>query len=194
MWCRLLATFGETWALTRTGPPEELARRQAALRELGIEDGLHFVDVDLPRWTRVWRVGRPSRTRLQRVEYVLWHLVALRRARTLQRSVGFDLGWHLTFANAIGSLVAFLGIPFVLGPIGGGVQPPWRLVSDLGLRGIVFELLRAVAQRVIRHANPVGRRTWDRARLILVQNQETREWLPANVRSRAVVFPNAVLE
>jgi glycosyltransferase involved in cell wall biosynthesis len=194
MWARLLATFGETWVLTRTRPPEELARRQEALRELGIEDRLHFVDVDLPGWTRVWRVDRPGRTRLQRLHYVVWHFVAFRRARMLQRSVGFDLGWHLTFANTLGSLVAFLGIPFVLGPIGGAVQPPWRLVGELGLRGILFEAMRAAAQRVVRYANPWGSRTWARASLILVQNPETREWLPAEVRERAVVFPNAVLE
>jgi glycosyltransferase involved in cell wall biosynthesis len=194
IWSRMLATFGETWVLTRTRPSEELARRQAAMRELGIEDRLHFVDVDLPQWTRVWRVDRPGRTRLQRLHYVVWHFVAFRRARMLQRSVGFDLGWHLTFANTLGSLIAFLGIPFVLGPIGGAVQPPWRLVGELGLRGIVFEALRTAAQRVVRYANPWGSRTWARASLILVQNPETREWLPAEVRDRTVVFPNAVVE
>jgi glycosyltransferase involved in cell wall biosynthesis len=194
MWCRLLATYGETWVLTRTRSREERAARDAALREFGIDDRLHFVDVDLPRWTRVWRIGRPGRTRLQRLEYVLWLLMALRAARGLMRMRTFDLGWHLTFANTLGSPLAYLRIPYVLGPIGGGVEPPWRLVADLGLRGLAFEVLRAVAQRVMRYANPLGRRTWQRARLILVQNPATREWLPADVRSRTVVFPNAVLE
>src|SRR5687768_1106145 len=178
MWSRLLATFGETWVLTRMRPPDEQVKAADAIRDLGIEKQLHIIDIDLPHWTKVWRFGHPSEMRLQRVEYLLWHLVALRRARSLHRSVDFDLAWHLTWANTLGSLVAFLRIPFVIGPIGGGVQPPWRLVADIGLRGALFEVLRALAQRVSRHANPFGRRTWGRAVFILVQNPETRRWLP----------------
>jgi glycosyltransferase involved in cell wall biosynthesis len=67
-------------------------------------------------------------------------------------------------------------------------------VADIGLRGALFEVLRALAQRVSRHANPFGRRTWGRAVFILVQNPETRRWLPDAVRSRTFVLPNAVLE
>jgi len=35
---------------------------------------------------------------------------------------------------------------------------------------------------------------WQRASLILVQNPETRNWLPSSTRARTAVFPNAVVE
>lgn len=195
VWSRLLATFGETWVLTLTPDPDAQALREDRLRELGIHDRLHFINVDLPAFARKWRVkGASKGTRFQRVEYILWQMAALRQARRLHRSVGFDLAWHLTWASTWGSLVAFLPVPYVLGPIGGGVQPPWRLLADLGVRGALWEVVRATAQYVIRYANPVGLRTWNEARLILVQNPETRAWLPDAVRARTVIFPNAVLE
>jgi len=194
VWSRLLATVGETWVVTRTPRPELRARRDAQVAELGAGERLHFVDVDLPRWTRIWRSNESS-TRLQRVDYLIWQVVAHRRARALQREVRFDLGWHLTWANIwVGSVAAFLGIPFVLGPVGGGVQPPWRLLGDLGLRGAFFEVVRAIGQRLVRYANPLARTAWERAQLILVQNPETRDWLPRDIHDKIVILPNAVIQ
>jgi glycosyltransferase involved in cell wall biosynthesis len=45
-----------------------------------------------------------------------------------------------------------------------------------------------------RYLNPLARVTWRRASLILVQNAETREWLPAGHRPKTRVLSNAVLE
>ena len=194
VWSRLLGTFGETWVLTRTPRPALRERRDAILRELPSGERLHFVDVDLPRWTRIWRRDRPG-TRLQRVEYLIWQFMALRRARQLQREVGFDLAWHLTWANIwVGSVAAFIGVPFVLGPVGGAVTPPWRMLGDFGTRGAFFEVVRAIGQKLVRYANPLARLAWERAELILVQNPETRDWLPEETRSKVVVLSNAVLE
>ena len=95
-------------------------------------------------------------------------------ARRLTRDQSFDLGWHLTFSNGwIGSTACLLNLPFVYGPVGGGVAPPWRLAGSLGVRGTLYEVARAGTRASGRYLNPLARASWRRATLILVQNAET---------------------
>jgi len=189
----MLAGLGETWVITSPYPKrdEEL---EARLKEVPEGSRIHIVYADIPRWIRRL-LGEPREARLERLEYVLWQMAALRAARQLQQQHQFDLVWHLTWANVwIGSFASLLGQPFVLGPVGGGVNPPWRLVPSLGVRGATYEVIRAVARGLARYLNPLGWITWSRARLILVQNPETLEWLPKAHHSKTFVFPNVVLE
>jgi glycosyltransferase involved in cell wall biosynthesis len=188
VWARMLARFGETWVITRENNRDEI---EAALPSISERSSLHFEYVDLPGWARFWKRG----LRGVRAYYVLWQIAALRRARGLNSEQRFDLAWHLTFANAwIGSAAALLGTPFVYGPVGGGVKTPWKLIPALGVRGCLQELLRVTVRGAARYGNPLARLSWRRADLILLQNPETREWLPRRHRARGEVFPNAALE
>ena len=188
-WARILARLGDTWVVTRANnrPPIEQAIATTPERAR-----LHFVFVDLPPWTRFWKKGQ----RGIRLYYLLWQIAALRAARRLHAEVGFTLAWHLTFANAwFGSLAPLVGPPFVYGPVGGGVgMPPRRLVRMLGGRALRYELARAAAKGLGRYVNPLARLAWARARLVLVQNRETADWLPPRHRAKVAVFPNPVLD
>ena len=188
MWARMLARMGDTWVVTRENNRDAI---EAALSAVAEREHLHFEYVDLPAWARFWKRGR----RGVHLYYVLWQMAALRRARALDQEQQFDLAWHLTFANAwIGSAAALLGTRFVYGPIGGGVKTPWRLAPALGARGSLQELLRITVRGAARYGNPLARLSWRRADMILVQNHETRDWLPRRFRPKAEVFPNAVFE
>jgi glycosyltransferase involved in cell wall biosynthesis len=187
MWARMLARFGDTWVLTRANNRAVIESARGALPEV---EALHFVYVDLPAWARSWKKG----SRGLRLYYLLWQAAALRKARELHRAEGFDLVWHLTLANAwLGSLAPLVGPPFLLGPVGGGVGPPWHLVPSMGIRPTVAEATRAVARSAGRYVNPLARLAWSRARVILVQNGETLHWLPRRHHRKARVFPNVVL-
>jgi glycosyltransferase involved in cell wall biosynthesis len=188
MWARMLARLGESWVVTRENNRDAI---EAVLPAIAERDRLHFEYVDLPAWARFWKRG----LRGVHLYYVLWQIAALRRARGLNSEQRFDLAWHLTFANAwIGSAAALLGTRFVYGPVGGGVKTPWKLIPALGVRGCLQELLRVAIRGAARYGNPLARLSWRRADLILVQNPETREWLPRRHRARSEVFPNAALE
>lgn len=206
-YARMLAGLGQTWVLTRAVPPEadaagwpaELAADRGYdpwLAGLPEEGRLRLVHVPIPWWDRFWwerRPWRPRFTRLQRIEYLLWLWLALRTARRLMRRQQFDAAWHLTWANAwMGSTLPLTGLPFVYGPVGGGIAPPWRLVAGLGARAFVSEVARELLKAGFRYLSPLVRLAWQRATLILVQNPETRDWLPAPYRKRAIVFSNAV--
>jgi glycosyltransferase involved in cell wall biosynthesis len=187
MWARMLARCGDTWVITRTNNRELI---ESAMGEIPERAALHFVYVDLPAWARFWKRG----SRGLRPYYLLWQLAALRVGRRLHRTNGFDLVWHLTLASAwLGSSASLIGPPFILGPVGGGVGPPWRLVPSMGIRFTLYEMSRGIARALGRYMNPLARLAWVRARFILVQNQETLDWLPRRHRHKANVFPNVVL-
>jgi glycosyltransferase involved in cell wall biosynthesis len=188
IWSRMLARMGKVWVITRESNRSVI---EAALPGIPEKESLHFEYVDLPARARSWKRGAKG----ARLYYLLWQVAALRRARVLSRDAPFDLVWHLTWANVwMGALAPLLRRPFVYGPVGGGVGMDWNLVSVVGVRGALFEAARASARAVARYANPFARLPWWRAELILVQNPETRAWLPTRHHEKTVVFPHVVLE
>lgn len=186
VWSRLLAGLGDAWVLTR---PRNREAIEAAAAELPEGHRPRFVYVEVPGWPQ-----RPGRGRAA-VHYFLWHAVALRAARRLHQEVGFDLVWHVTFANVWwGSLAALVGPPFVYGPVGGGAGAAWRTLPEYGLREAAVEGLRWLGVAAGRTVNPMARVAWQRARLILAQNPETAAWLPRRHRSKVEICPNPVLD
>lgn len=188
----LLADVADVWVLTRPYPYRK-ATIEARLASLPAPERFHVVYVDLPRLVRLVGHDRLLRHGL-RLQYVLWQIVALRHARRLDRRLGFQLAWHLTFSNAwLGSMASLIGPPFVYGPMGGGVGPPWRLLSALGWRGAAYEAVRGLGRAAGRYLNPLARVSWRRAALILAQNDETKHWFPRSSRHKVVVFHNIVV-
>jgi glycosyltransferase involved in cell wall biosynthesis len=186
-WSRAMARHHDVWVLTRSNNREEIER---ALAE-SPQPRLRFLYLDLPRWARSWKRGQ----RGIRLYYYLWQVLARRHARRAHAEIGFDLVHHLTFATAFVPALTYLpGVPFVLGPVGGGIRAPWRLLFEWGPRGWVYELLRAIRRMTARYLDPLVRLTWRRAALILVQNPETLEWLPSRHRGKCRLMPNAGID
>jgi glycosyltransferase involved in cell wall biosynthesis len=122
--------------------------------------------------------------------YAAWQRVAADKAIDLHREVGFDLVHHATFATywqrAIGPALA---LPFVWGPVGGGASTPWRLLPELGARGVIRDAARFVIQRIGERL-PAVQATMRSASVALAQNPETARRLvgPDSVE----VVPNGV--
>ena len=186
-WAKEMAKHHDVWILTRSNNRAEIERE---LRR-SPQPKMRFLYFDLPPWARSWKRGQ----RGIRLYYYLWQLAARRSARRAHAEIGFDLVHHLTFATAFVPALTFLpGVPFVLGPVGGGVRAPWRLTAEWGPRGMVFETMRAFRRGVARYVDPLVRLTWKRATMILVQNPETIAWLPARHRHKCRVVPNAGID
>jgi glycosyltransferase involved in cell wall biosynthesis len=185
---RMIARTGEAWVITRRNNQSAIEQVLPSVPERA---SLHFVYVDLPsRWRR-WKHGQ----RGIRLYYLLWLWAARRMGRTLDQQEHFDVVWHTTLANAwLGSLSALDGRPFIFGPVGGGVSPPLRLALSLGPRGVAFEVARWLTRAVFKTINPAARLAWRHAQVILVQNPETRSWLPRRHRGKCEIFFNAVVE
>jgi len=126
----------------------------------------------------------------QRIYYYLWQIKAWRTARKLHREIGFDLAHHVTFGNDwLASWIgAFLPVPFVLGPVGGGQRTPRGLLREYTLGGRLSEFGRNAAQWFGRR-DPVRRRCHRKARAILVCNRETKDMVPKARQAKVKFFP-----
>lgn len=71
---------------------------------------------------------------------------------------------------------------------------PLREIVRLPARAAAYEAVRRTMQFLGRWGNPLAWRSWRSATKILVQNEDTKVWLPRSVRDKCVVFPNVVLE
>jgi glycosyltransferase involved in cell wall biosynthesis len=185
---RVAARMGPTWVITRANNQEAI---EASIPAVPERDRLTFFYVDLPERLMRWKKGK----RGIHLYYLLWQFAALRRARSLLRRQRFDFAWHVTFANIwLGSAAPLTDLPFVYGPVGGGITTPWRLLPSLGVAGAAFEVARTVVRAAFRILNPLCSLAMRRATVILVQNGETLQWIPDTWRSKAVVAPNAIVD
>lgn len=92
---------------------------------------VNWIFLDPPRWLTFWKKGRSG----VRLFYLIWQWLAFLKGRDLLRQDHYDLVHHLTFASVLpASPLAFLGKPFVAGPLGGAQEAPTSLVASLPWR------------------------------------------------------------
>jgi glycosyltransferase involved in cell wall biosynthesis len=133
------------------------------------------------RWHRIARFSA----------YLLWLRRASAEARRIHASVPFDAALHATYsAYWLPSPAVDLGIPNVWGPVGGQVTTPFPLWRELGYGGIAGEILDLLAVRTARLL-PSTRRTWRRATVRLLNNEETLRAIPPDLPGRSIVLNNA---
>jgi glycosyltransferase involved in cell wall biosynthesis len=182
---KAMSRHHDIWVLTRANNrkpiEDELAARPVA--------GLRVVYYDLPRWARWWKRGG----RGVRAYYHLWQVGAIRAARAAHRRVGFDLAHHATLVKYWApAAAAFVGVPFVWGPVGGGESMPAAFFSGLSRQSLVFELGR-LAARWLGERDPLVRATGRRAAIAIATTPETAARLDSLVRCPIVQMPEVAL-
>lgn len=181
-WAIEIAALGhEVWVLTRANNRQRIERAldsQAGSRQP------HFLYFDLPRWAGWWKRGG----RRVQLYYYLWQIGALRVARRAHAKLQFEAVQHLTFGVfRQPSLMGRLGIPFVLGPVGGGEQTPPGLRGVFPLKDRIVERLRELAN-VIMLRDPLVKDTYSRAAIVLAKTPDTLARIPDAARGRARCF------
>ncbi len=177
-----LGRFHDLWVITHTynKPGVESVRPE------GTSGSPRFFFVELPdalKWLYRIEFG-------QRIYYYLWQIKAWRVARKLHKEIGFDIAHHVTFGNDwLASYIgAFLPVPFIWGPVGGGQRTPRPLRSEHSVYGRFAEDTRNIAQWFGRR-DPVRRRAVRKAKAFLVCNDETRDLVPERFRDKVLFFP-----
>ena len=133
----------------------------------------------------------------KRVYYYLWQISAWRLAVKLHRQFNFTAAHHLTFGNYwIPSFIgAFLPVPFIWGPLGGGQRVPVSFLREYTLEERLRENCRQIAQWFGKNVLIPSRRCFKKARIILVCNEETRLKIPRKYLDKVYLFPvNGVAE
>ncbi len=170
----------DVWVITRAN------NRESIESALGVEPipNIHFVYFDLPRWARFWKRG----SRGVHLYFYLWQLWAVSVVRKLAREVPFDVAHHITFGTySYPSLLAFTGVPYVWGPVGGGESAPLAFWKSLGWKGGLFEFVRSLA-RMRGERDPLVRRTAQKATIVVATTEETA------TRIRALGAPKVVTQ
>jgi len=187
-WAEEIARLGhEVHVLTRS-------KNVPFCRRAATESGLSMVvhGYDLPRWARWWKSETTQRG--MRPFYLLWQWRAFPVARALQARERFDIVHHITFgAHRYPSFMGGLGIPFFLGPIGGGEASPPALLRSAPLLPKIFEALRTLANRMVA-IDPMVQKTFLRATLIFCKTQETRNGVPPGLRHKCPLVPDVAAE
>lgn len=184
-WAVQMAQHHQVWVITRNGD------RLACERELKVNPipNLQVVGYDTPRWERSVTFGS------HHLHYVAWQYGVARIARQLHRKIGFDLAHHVTYATyRFPTFIAGLGIPFIWGPVGGGEKVPLRFYGELGVRGLLTEVLRGT-HNVLTRFDPTVSRLPHRAALTLVTSPQTaRAVSRRGLRRAPVIFPTIGVE
>ena len=127
----------------------------------------------------------PMRAKLQEWPYYSAFLKAAGPiARDLHRKIGFDLVHHSTFATwRVAVPYADLGIPFVIGPIGGGEIFDLRYSSYISWQARIFEWFRNCAT-IASLVNPNIKNTYRQVSIVLSANRETSNIIARFVRGQ----------
>ncbi len=160
-----MASYHDVWVITRAKNRPFI---EAEMERNPISN-LRFAYYDVPRWLSWWRRG-PRGIQLY---YYLWQIGVYGTARRLHEAVGFDLAHHVTFVKYWApSLLPFLRIPFVWGPVGGGESAPRTFWKGFGIRGRIYEFARDAA-RWLGERDPLVRFTARRSSHAIATTPET---------------------
>ena len=178
-WALETAALGhEVWVLTRANNQETINK---ALSTHGKLRNLHFSYYDLPAWARWWkRNGRGVH-----LYYLLWQWGAYKQAHKLHKAQQFNTVHHITFGvTRHPSFMGRLGIPFIVGPLGGAERAPLELRKYCSMGGRIKDRLRDFANWCAR-LDPTVRQMYQRATVILFKTPESLNWVPAQYRDKA---------
>lgn len=172
-WAIHLAQLHDVTVVTRANNRPVI---EAALATLP-EPHPKFLYYDLPGWM----IAAKKRGFPVALYYLIWQRGVTQFVAPLLRD--FDLIHHVTFNSfrQPGSWRA-CGKPIVLGPLGGGQICPWRLMGDFGL-AMPGEFFRSITVK-LNALNPLARRSFRDATLILCANEDTAARVPKIFRSK----------
>ena len=185
-WMRQISRFADVCVITRESNRAaiEQSPEPAAL------PNVHFYYFDLPRWARLWKKGG----RGLQLYYYLWQIGIARQVRKLHRQFNFDVVHHVTFGTCwFPSPLAFLSVPFIWGPVGGGESAPWSFWRSYSFRGKLHELVRTLGLKR-GDWDPLVRSTARHATIALATTAQTEERLRAIGCKSIEILPHAALD
>jgi glycosyltransferase involved in cell wall biosynthesis len=179
-WATELAGLGhEVTVITRSNNRASIDKALAKTRFAG----LSFYYYDLRPWAKWWKHGSQG----LHLYYWLWQRGAYHLARKLASKTQFDLVHHITFGVfRQPSFMGRLGLPFVIGPLGGGDLTPRLLRGGIPSADAFKERLRELSNHLA-YLDPSLSRMYKQATLIFWKTPETLAVLPHFCREKSRV-------
>lgn len=159
---------------------------QDVLKLIEGNKNLRFEYYDLPKIFDFMRTGDLRHF----IYYNLWQIGAYFHARRLVKKEKFDLVHHLVYVNTWQpTYMAFLGIPFLFGPIGERARLPFVLAKHYGIKVILRENLEAFIKNASRNYSPLMRAIYDRAARIITTYKYVYLKIRPEFRHKALIHP-----
>jgi glycosyltransferase involved in cell wall biosynthesis len=170
---REIAKHHQVWVLTANA---HRAKIEAELDNRPIPN-LHVVYLDPFGWVFDWsQEGKRLPIDVQ-LHYYLWQIWAYFIGRRLHEEIHFDLVHHVTYVKYFTpSFLAFLPIPFIWGPVGGGESAPKAFDLGISKKGLIYEFFRNTARR-LGELDPFVHLTARRSRLAWATTEDTAKRL-----------------
>lgn len=177
-----MSHFHDLWVITHSYNKQGIER--IASKEILSKIKFHFVE--LPSWFKIFNKIEFGK----RIYYWFWQMLIFKKAKVLHKEIHFDVAHHVTFGNDwIPSYIgAYMTIPFIWGPLGGGQRIPKMLLKELSLYGRFAEKVRGIAQWIGRK-HYIRKKCLKQASAILVCNRETKEMMPDEFHDKTHFFP-----
>jgi len=177
----------QVWALAS---PVNRAAIEAACRADPELAGIHWTFPDIG----IWPLQPGVEPVWERTYNLLWQRKALRLARALHRTVGFDAVHHLTWGGVRApTFLGALGAPLIVGPIGGGETSPGLLRDGFTFKAKVIEGIRDLSNATIA-ANPLVHGGLADASVIFVKTPDTRQLLTRSMQRKSMTFLEVSLQ
>jgi glycosyltransferase involved in cell wall biosynthesis len=173
----------EVVVLTQTEFQADIERELAAGT---LPANLRF-DIFMPVWLETLRdagLKRRFNSLTWHIVSVLWQFCALFYARRNYKHAGFDLIHHVSLSGIRHpTLLTRLGLPTVIGPLGGGETAPMALRKTFPWKDWCTDLLRDVHNWALR-ADPITRSAFCNAKLIVLRTEESLVAVPRRYRNK----------
>ncbi len=178
---------GWNWALSLAQAGHQVVVLTRSESRTAIEGEMKGAPPDIDLRFEYFDIAKPLRWHTRgplHLHFALWQWLAAGFAKRLHRREHFDCVHHVTFAGLRApSFMGRLGIPFILGPVGGGERAPWRLRRGYSLHGLVYDAARDAANLMIRFT-PFMSDMFASAERIYVTSRETFQLMPHRVRGK----------
>ena len=141
-----------------------------------------------------WRLKQSVEPEWERTYNALWQAVAARSALKIHAGVGLDVVHHLTWGGVRApTFLGLVGIPLIVGPLGGGETSPRLLRRALPVKARLAETLRDVSNHTIAF-NPLVRHGLTSATTIVTKTPDTARLLSPSMRKKSINFLELGLE
>jgi glycosyltransferase involved in cell wall biosynthesis len=180
-------------------------RNRDAFVRAGLREGVDFTAIDTEPLERpLWRLaarlrggstlGWTTQTAISSLSYPYFERLVWQQFGSRIRAGDFDVIHRITpltptAASSLAPKCAKAGIPFVIGPINGGV--PWPRGFDR-LRRQEREWLSYV--RLLYRWLPSSRRTWRHAAALLVGSRHTLSEIPQSLHAKCIYMPENAID
>ncbi len=170
----------QVWVITRSN---NKAIIEEHWRNNSKPENLNFIYYDVPKLLSWWKKG----ARGVRLYYFFWQIGAYCKAKKSHKLNRFDIVHHITFGVVRQpSFMGALGIPFILGPLGGGERAPIALRKGYPFRGKVLDCIRDFMNLLIA-IDPLMNYTFSKACKIYVKTPESKNVIPRSFHIKTEV-------